>query len=75
MQDAMKLHGYSERTREVYLWSVEKMADYFGGSLSQLEEDHVRKYLLYCQEQKKYASGTMRIVYQPKGRESGKNML
>jgi hypothetical protein len=36
LEEAMKLHGYSERTREVYLWSVEKLAEYFGGSIEQL---------------------------------------
>jgi site-specific recombinase XerD len=63
LEDAMKLHGYSERTREVYLWSIQKLAEHFGGSIEGLEEDHVRKYLLHCQEKRKYAAGTMKIVY------------
>lgn len=63
MHEAMKLHGYSDRTCEVYLWSVMKLAEHHGGALSDLTEDQVRKYLLYCQEQRKYSSATMRIVY------------
>jgi site-specific recombinase XerD len=63
MEEAMKLHGLSSRTREVYTWALETMANHFGGGLSKLDEDQVRKYLLYCHEQKKYAAATMRIVY------------
>jgi site-specific recombinase XerD len=63
MEEAMKLHGLSLRTREVYGWALETMAQYFGGGLSKLDEDQVRKYLLHCQEKKKYANSTMRIVY------------
>ena len=63
MDEAMKLHGYSERTREVYSWSIAKLADHFGGGILELDEDQVRKYLLFCQEERKYATATMRIVY------------
>jgi integrase/recombinase XerD len=63
MRDAMKLHGYSRRTREVYLWALQKLAEHFGKGPSELDEDQVRKYLLVCQEKRKYADATMRIVY------------
>ena len=63
LEEALKLHGYSERTREVYLWSIQKLAEHFGGSIEQLSEDEIRKYLLHCQEKRKYAAGTMKIVY------------
>jgi len=63
MSDAMKLHGYSARTREVYVWALQKLAEHFGKGPSELDEDHVRKYLLLCQEKRKYADATMRIVY------------
>jgi integrase/recombinase XerD len=63
MDEAMKLHGYSDRTRETYTWAITKMAEHFGGGISELEEEQVRKYLLYCQEERKYSSATMRILY------------
>lgn len=60
----MALWGFSARTKEVYLWSLEQLIKYHKGvSPMQLDEDDVRAYLLHIKNHKKYADATLRIVY------------
>jgi len=60
----MALRGFSLRTQEAYLWSLDQLIKYHGGiSPQELDEDDVRAYLLYIKNDKKYADATLRIVY------------
>jgi site-specific recombinase XerD len=60
----MALRGFSPRTQESYLWSLDQLVKYHGGiSPQELDEDDVRAYLLYIKNDKKYADATLRIVY------------
>lgn len=60
----MALRGYSSRTQEAYLWSLDQLIKYHGGiSPQELDEDDVRAYLLYIKNEKRYADATLRIVY------------
>jgi site-specific recombinase XerD len=60
----MALRGFSPRTQESYLWSLNQLIKYHKGiSPQELDEDDVRAYLLYIKNDKKYADATLRIVY------------
>lgn len=59
----MKLHGFAPRTQQSYLWAVEMMAKYYGRSPETLDEEAVRKYLVYLRDEKKYSACSMRIVH------------
>jgi site-specific recombinase XerD len=59
----MQLHGYANRTQEVYLWSVKKLQQHFQLSPDQISEDQLRDYFIYRKNVSKWAPGTMRIAY------------
>jgi site-specific recombinase XerD len=60
----MALRGFSPKTQESYLWSLNQLIKYHGGVMPQeLDEDDVRAYLLHIKNNKKYADATLRIVY------------
>jgi site-specific recombinase XerD len=60
----MALRGFSPKTQESYLWSLDQLIKYNGGVTPQeLDEDDVRAYLLHIKNNKKYADATLRIVY------------
>ncbi len=59
----MQLHGYANRTQEVYLWSVKKLQQYFQLSPDQISEEQLRDYFIYRKNVSKWAPGTMKIAY------------
>ena len=54
--DDLKLAGYSKRTQEAYIYSVARLAKYFGKSPSDLTNEQLRQYLLFHKD--RYASNT-----------------
>lgn len=52
----LQLAGYSKRTQESYIYSVSKLAQYFGKSPSDISNEELRHYLLY--HKNKYAANT-----------------
>jgi len=52
----LKLAGYSRRTREAYIYSVSKLAQYFGKSPAQISNEELRQFILYHKD--KYAANT-----------------
>ena len=59
----MQLHGYANRTQEVYLWSVKKLQQHFQLSPDQISEDQLREYFIYRKNISQWAPGTMKIAY------------
>lgn len=60
MIEDMKLHGFSERTRETYLYAVSKLAQFFKKSPDKISNEELRKYLLYHKD--RYARNTTTIA-------------
>ena len=52
----LKLAGYSKRTQESYIYSVSKLAQYFGKSPTKISNEELRQFLLYHKD--KYAANT-----------------
>ena len=52
----LKLAGYSKRTQESYIYSVSKLAQYWGKSPENIFNEELRQYLLFHKE--KYAPNT-----------------
>lgn len=61
--EMMKLGPYLPRTRESYLWAIKGIAQYYNRSPESLTEEELRKYLLFCRDEKNYSASTMRQVY------------
>jgi len=59
----MQLHGYANRTQEVYLWSVKKLQQHYQLSPDQISEDQLRDYFIFRQNISRWAPGTMKIAY------------
>lgn len=60
MLEDMKLHGFSKRTQETYLYAVSKLAEYFHKSPDLITNDELRKYFLFLKD--KYARNTSTIA-------------
>jgi site-specific recombinase XerD len=60
MMEDMKLHGFSQRTQETYLYAVSKFACYFNKSPDQITNEELRQYLLCHKE--RYARNTTTIA-------------
>lgn len=54
LQD-MQLRGYSERTQQMYLRAVRKLAEHYGKSPDQITEQELRDYFLYVKNVKKWS--------------------
>ena len=63
MQQDMQLLGLSENTQKSYLRAVRQLAAYYRQSPDKLNEKQVREYFLYLRDDKKFASGSLKIVY------------
>ncbi len=62
MIDLMVLKGYSPKTRETYLYAVEKVARHFHRSPDTLDAGELESYFLYLLTEKKMASASVRLV-------------
>lgn len=60
MIEDMKLHGFSQRTQESYLYSVSRLARHFNKSPERITNQELREYLLYHKE--RYARNTTTIA-------------
>ncbi len=54
LQD-MQLHGYSQRTQEMYLRAVRQLAEHFHKPPDQITEEELRDYFLYVKNVKKWS--------------------
>ncbi len=62
MIEEMQLRGYAQSTIEGYVHSVAQLARHYHRSPDKLEEDEVRRYLLYLTLDKKIARGSFSVV-------------
>jgi hypothetical protein len=46
----MKLHGFSKRTRECYVYGVSKLSQFINLSPDKLSDDHIRQVFLALHE-------------------------
>lgn len=62
MQEDLQLRGLAPATQEAYLRAVRQLAEYYGKSPDQLDENHIRNYFLYLKNEKKAARGSVTIA-------------
>jgi site-specific recombinase XerD len=53
VEKELKLKGYSQRTRKAYLHHINRYLRYFGKDTRELNENHIREYLLWLIEKEK----------------------
>lgn len=53
MHNELKVRGYSPRTAKVYLRHAESFVRYFGKSPDELNQEHIKRYLLHLTEERK----------------------
>ena len=61
MIDDMRLAGFAERTRDVYIQAVRRIAAHYMRSPDVLSEEEVRAYLLHLRDERGVARGTFKI--------------
>jgi len=62
MIEDMQLRGLSESTQGNYVRAVRQLADHYGKSPDQINEEELRQYILYLMNVKKRSSGTCTII-------------
>jgi site-specific recombinase XerD len=62
MIEEMQLRGYAQSTIEGYVHAVAQLARHYRRSPDKLEEDEVRRYLLYLKLDKQLARGSFSVV-------------
>ena len=60
MIDDMRLAGFAERTRDVYIQAVRRLASHYMRSPDVLSEEEVRAYLLHLRDERGIARGTFK---------------
>ena len=60
MIDDMRLAGFAERTRDVYIQAVRRLAAHYMRSPDVLSEEEVRAYLLHLRDERGVARGTFK---------------
>ena len=60
MIDDMRLAGFAERTRDVYIQAVRRLAAHYMRSPDVLSEEDVRAYLLHLRDERGIARGTFK---------------
>ena len=60
MIDDMQLAGFAERTRDVYIQAVRRLAAHYMRSPDLLSEEEVRTYLLHLRDERGVARGTFK---------------
>jgi site-specific recombinase XerD len=63
MRMEMELRNFSNRTKEAYIWHLERFSKLFGRSLEELGEIEVREYLHYLRVKRKVSWSNMNIGY------------
>ena len=62
MIDDMRLAGFAERTRDVYIQAVRRIAAHYMRSPDVLSEEEVRAYLLHLRDERGVARGTFKTI-------------
>ena len=62
MQEDLQLRGLAPKTQDAYLRAVRQLAEHYGESPDQLDENHIRNYFLYLKNEKKAARGSVTIA-------------
>jgi site-specific recombinase XerD len=62
MVEDMQLRGLSEKTQAAYVGAVRQLARHYGQSPDQIDEDALRRYLLYLKNEKRVSSSTFRVA-------------
>ena len=60
MLDDMRLAGFAQRTRDVYIQAVRRLAAHYKRSPDLLSEEEVRTYLLHLRDERGVARGTFK---------------
>ena len=58
MIEDMQLRGLSERTQRSYVGAVRQLAEYYGKSPDQINEEQLRQYFVYLKQEKRCARST-----------------
>lgn len=58
----MQLRGLAEKTQEAYLCAVRQLAEYYGKSPDQINEEELRQYFLYLKNEKKASRSACTIA-------------
>ena len=62
MIEDMQLHGFAERTQKSYMQVVRQLAEYYGKSPDQINEEELRQYFLYLKNVKKASRSTITLA-------------
>ncbi|MCP4104887.1 MAG: site-specific integrase [Desulfobacteraceae bacterium] len=62
MTEDLQLKGMSERTQEMYVRAVRKLAEHCGKSPDKITEEDIRGYFLNIRNEKKYSRSTMTVA-------------
>ncbi len=62
MVQDMQLRGLSEKTQELYVRAVTKLAEHYGKSPDRIDEEELRQYFLYLRNDKQVATGTFGVA-------------
>lgn len=62
MIEDLKLAGYSERTQQAYVDSVRKLSEHFARSPDLLDDEDLRHYFLYLEEERKLARSSITVA-------------
>jgi integrase/recombinase XerD len=62
MIEDMQLRGLAARTQEAYVSAVEQLAKYYRKSPDDIDEEELRQYLLYLQNEKAASASTMTVA-------------
>lgn len=58
MIEDMQLHGFAVKTQEAYVRAVQQLAQHYGRSPDQLDEEDLRRYFLYLKNEKRVSRST-----------------
>jgi len=62
MIEDMQLRGLADKSQDAYLRAVRQLAEYYGKSPDQVDDEELRQYLLYLKNDKKAARSTCLVV-------------
>lgn len=62
MIEDMQLRGLADKTQDAYLRAVRQLAEYYGKSPDQIDEQELRQYLLYLKNEKQAARSTCLVI-------------
>lgn len=63
MSEDLHLAGLGERTHDGYLRAVRKLCEFCRRSPDRITEPQLRKYFLYLKNDRKFATGSLRVAY------------